>query len=57
MIHSAQSSESIRIQETQKPVNQFKQQIILCKNIFMIYELIETFENKRHLIECDTVEN
>uniref|UniRef100_A0A0K8W058 RNA-directed DNA polymerase n=1 Tax=Bactrocera latifrons TaxID=174628 RepID=A0A0K8W058_BACLA len=55
--HSAQSSENNQIQETQKPLNQFKQQIILSKNRFTIHELIKIFGNKWHLIEYDTVEN
>jgi len=54
---SAESSFENVIQETRKPLNQFKQQLLLATGRYTIHELINIFENTRHIIEFDTPEN
>lgn len=55
--HSAQSTDTFFIEETKKPLNQFKQQLLLMKNRFTIHERVCNFGKTRHIIEYDTVEN
>lgn len=55
--HSTESSENFLIPETNKPLNEFKQQILLLKNRLTIHESITTFGRTRHIIEFDTREN
>lgn len=56
-IHSAESSYETVIHETNKPLNQFKQQLLISKNKFTIHEKYDVFNKTRHIIEYDTVEN
>jgi len=55
--HSAESSFENVIQETRKPLNQFKQQLLLTTVRYTIHESKENFDKTRHIIEYDTVEN
>lgn len=55
--HSTESSDDFNIPEISKPLNEFKQQILLCKANFTIHEMIITFGRTRHIIEYDTREN
>ncbi len=55
--HSAESSFENVIQETRKPLNQFKQQLLLTKGRYTIHESLVVFGKTRHIIEYDTVEN
>lgn len=55
--HSAESSDNVQIQETKKPLNQFKQQILLSKAEFTIHEQVKNFDKTRHIIEYDNLEN
>jgi len=40
-----------------KPVNQFKQQLLIATGRYTIHEMVNKFENTRHKIEFDTPEN
>lgn len=55
--HSAESSDDFNILEIFKPLNEFKQQILLSKARFTIHEMIINFGRTRHIIEYDTREN
>lgn len=55
--HSAESSDNNFIPETRKPLNEFKQQILLSRNNFTIHESITNFNRTRHIIEYDSREN
>lgn len=55
--HSIESSDNFNISETNKPLNEFKQQILLLKNRFTIHESVNIFDRTRHIIEFDTREN
>jgi len=54
--HSAESSFE-NIQETRKPLNQFKQQLLIATERYTIHEMVNIFGNTRHIIESDTPEN
>jgi len=54
---SAESSFENVIQETRKPLNQFKQQLLLTTGRYSIHESLKIFDKTRHIIEYDTVEN
>ncbi len=56
-IHSAKSSFENVIEETKKPLNQFKIQLLITTGRFRIHESINIFNNTRHIIEYDTLEN
>lgn len=56
-VHSAESSYEEIIAETNKPLNQFKQQLLISKNKFTIHEKVNNFDKTRHIIEYDTVDN
>jgi len=51
--HSAEISFENFIQETRKPLNQFKQQLLKATGRFTIHESINVFGNTRHIIEYD----
>ncbi len=55
--NSAEISFENVIQETRKPLNQFKQQLLLATGRYTIHESINIFENTRHIIKFDTPEN
>jgi len=55
--HSAESSFENVIQETRKPLNQFKQQLLIATGRYTIQEMVNIFGNTRHIIEFDTPEN
>jgi len=40
-----------------KPLNQFKQQLLLATGRYIIHESVTIFQNTRHIIEFDTPEN
>lgn len=54
--HSAESSETIDIPETAKPLNEFKEQILLHKTGFSKYDSLVIFDKTRHIIDFDTRE-
>lgn len=47
-VHSAESSYEEIIAETNKPLNQFKQQLLISKNKFTIHEKVNNFDKTRH---------
>jgi len=55
--HSAESNFENVIQETRKPFNQFKQQMLIATGRYTIHEMVNIFGNTRHIIEFDTPEN
>jgi len=55
--HSAESSFENVIQETRKPLNQFKQQLLIATGRYTIHEMVNIFGNTRQIIEFDTPEN
>lgn len=55
--HSVESSDNFTILETRKPLNEFKQQLVLEKNTFTNHESLTTFGRVRHIIEFDSREN
>jgi len=55
--HSAESSFQNVTQETRKPLNQFKQQLLIATGRYTIHEIINIFGNTRHIKEFDTPEN
>jgi len=55
--HSAESSFENVIQETRKPLNQFKQQLLIATGRYTIHEMVNIFGNTRHIIEFDPPEN
>jgi len=55
--HSAESSFENVMQETRKPLNQFKQQLLIATGRYTIHEMVNIFGNTRHIIEFDTPEN
>jgi len=48
--HSAESSFENVIQETRKPLNQFKQQLLIATGRYTIHEMVNIFGNTIHLI-------
>jgi len=55
--HSVESSDPFTITETAKPLNEFKQQILLSKANNTSHQRVVTFGRTRHIIEYDTREN
>lgn len=56
--HSAESSDEYHIHETKKPLNHFKQQILINDGArITVLETISYFNNKRFLIEYDIPQN
>lgn len=56
-IHSAESSFENVIEETNKPLNQFKNQLLITTGRLTVHESINVFNNVRHIIKYDTQEN
>jgi len=54
--HSEESSFENVIQETRKPLNQFKQPLLIATGRYTIHESINVFGNTRLIIEYDTPE-
>jgi len=52
--HSAENSFENVIQETRKPLNQFKQQLLIATGRYTIHDMVNIFGNTRHIIEFDT---
>jgi len=46
--HFAESSFENVIQETRKPINQFKQKLLLTRGRYAIHESLEVFDKTRH---------
>jgi len=55
--HSAESSFENVIQQTRKPLNHFKQQLLLTTGRYTIHESLQIFDKTRHIFLYDTVEN
>jgi len=55
--HSAESSFENVLQETSKPLNQLKQDLLLTTGMYTIHESLKIFDKTRHIIEYGTVEN
>jgi len=55
--HSIESSDGFDIPRSSKPLNEFKQQILLTKSGTVAHESVICFGRTRHIIEFDTREN